>query len=191
MNRFTSALLFAAAAAALTTAQAGDAFGGPPAKAKAHGQGTYEIAGTTADFALQARQKEGRQARGTFRHTLVFQGLLIDFDGAVTCMSVDADQGRAWIGGVVTANNSDHPSFVGEIHQPGRDVWFRVLDTGQGPEADRTTFLGFEGAGGIITSEEYCQARIWPGPPDDEPNARTNPVVAGGIKVQARPDDEG
>lgn len=162
-----------------------------PKKVKAKGHGSYPIAGTSADFDFDASQQRGRPARGTFRQTLVFQGLLIDFISEVTCMAVDADLGRAWIGGVVVENNSENPNFTGEIHQPGRDVWFRVLDTGSGAdEADRTTFLGFEGAGGIITSEEYCQARIWPGPPDDVPNARTNPLSAGKIKVKAKFDDD-
>lgn len=159
---------------------------GAPDKVKARGAGTYGIAGTSADFEFNARQRRGRPARGTFRHTLVFQGLLIDFSGEVTCMVVDADLGRAWIGGIVTVNNSENPNFTQDIHQPGRDVWFRVLDTGPGSvDADRTTFLGFEGAGGIITSEEYCLARIWPGPPEDAENARTNALTDGFIRVRA------
>jgi hypothetical protein len=34
------------------------------------------------------------------------------------------------------------------IHQPGQDVWFRLVDYGQGSgtPADRLTFLGFTGA---------------------------------------------
>jgi hypothetical protein len=44
---------------------------------------------------------------------------------------------------------------------------------------DRTTFMGFEGGGGIITSEEYCDLQIWP----DE-NARTSPVTQGDIQVR-------
>ncbi len=165
--------------------------GSGPDKIVAKGAGTYGIAGTTADFEMKAKQKRGRSAKGDFRQTLVFQGLLIDFIGEVTCMAVDPLEGRAWIGGIVTENNSDHPAFTTELNEPGDDVWFRVLDTGKGSEEpDRTTFLGFEGGGGIITSEEYCQARIWPGPPDDVPNARTNALLEGKIKVKAIDDDD-
>ena len=156
-----------------------------PKEIGAKADGVYEIAGTTASVRLKAKQKRNRRAQGKFRHTLVFQGLLIDFVGKVTCMAVDPLDGRAWIGGVVTENNSDHPAFMTEIHERGKDVWFRVLDTGRGSEEpDRTTFLGFEGAAGIITSEEYCDARIWPGPPDDEENARTNPMIEGQVEVE-------
>ncbi len=162
-------------------------------KVSAKGHGVYQIAGSIdIDFKLNAKMKVNDSAKGNFRHTLVFQGLLIDFLGDVTCLTVDAANGRAWIGGIVTENNSDHPSFTTEIHQPGKDVWFRVLDTGTGSsEPDRSTFLGFEGAAGIITSEEYCELAIWPGPPDDEPNARTNPVIQGKIKVNAVSNEHG
>jgi len=106
--------------------------------------------------------------------------LPVDFRGEVIFVAVDSVNNRAWIGGIVTRNRSEHPSFIGEIHQPGRDVWFRVLDErrGFGSGMDRSTFLGFEGAGGIITSDKYCDAQIWP---DD--NARTSPVIRGNIWV--------
>ena len=80
-------------------------------------------------------------------------------------------------------NNSELEPFAsGEIYQPGKDIWFRVLDEGdedEGP-ADRTTFVGFEGGAGIITSAEYCEVRPWP---DD--NARTNPLVEGDLEVDS------
>ncbi len=148
--------------------------------------GSYDIAETSAAIFLNAVQRSGASARGTFRHTLVFEGLLIDFIGDVSCLAVDTEEGRAWVGGIVTSNNSDHPDFILERNQPGKDIWFRVLDTGPGsPDVDRTTFLGFEGDGDIITSDEYCQEQIWPGPPDDEPNARTNPMLEGRITVRS------
>lgn len=177
----TAATLLAGAPVALGNALL---LGGGPADAAVKALGVYEIAGTTADLQIDTKRKE-KKTRGHFRHTLVFQGLLIDFIGEVTCLAVDPANGRAWIGGVVTKNNSDHTAFTTEIHEPGKDVWFRVLDTGKDSEdADRTTFLGFEGAAGIITSAEYCEKRIWPGPPDDEENARTNPLAEGKIKIK-------
>lgn len=94
--------------------------------------------------------------------------------GDVTCFAVDPVNQRAWIGGVLTQSNDPDP-----ITEIGDDAWFRVLDTGVGSSnPDRSTFLGFEGGGGIITSEEYCEARIWP----DE-NARTWPVEQGNIVI--------
>lgn len=132
---------------------------------------------------------EGDAAQGQFRFSTALGGLAIEFHGAATCLTVDPANHRAWIGGVVTQNNSTHPAFTTPIHAPGRDVWFRVVDYGEGDGAaqvDRTTFLGFEGAAGIITSAEYCDAKIWPGPPDDAPDARTGPVTVGSIQVRVR-----
>jgi len=50
-----------------------------------------------------------------------------------------------------------------------------VLDE---PAGDRSTFVGFEGAAGFITSEAYCAGQPWP-----DANARTWPVVSGAITV--------
>ena len=148
----------------------------------AFGGGEYLFGGSIEiDFAFHATQKADGRALGNFRQSLVFQGQAVEFHGEVTCLAVDSVTGRAWIGGVVRHNMSEHPSFTGDIHQPGRDVWFRVLDSDGTGEPDRSTFLGFEGGGGIITSEEYCEAQIWP---DD--NARTHPVTKGQIKVRAK-----
>lgn len=199
MTRVTlrNAALAIAAALLITPAYADDddlaelLHGGDDDKISAKARGTYGIAGTTATLELNAKKKEDKPAKGSFRQTLVFQGLLIDFVNEVTCITVDSANGRAWIGGIVTENNSDHSAFTTQIHQPGKDVWFRVLDTGRhSAEPDRTTFLGFEGAAGIITSEEYCQAQIWPGPPDDEPNARTNALTEGKVKVEPNDNDD-
>jgi hypothetical protein len=145
------------------------------------GSGMYD-AGVIVEFSMSAHQKADGRALGEFRHRTELGGLVIDVSGRVTCVAVDSANRRAWIGGVVTENNSEHPSFTGAIHQVGRDVWFRVLDSGEGQgDPDRTTFLGFEGAAGIVTSAEYCEAQIWP---NDPPNDRTSPLTAGNIQVR-------
>lgn len=142
----------------------------------------------TGEISFSAMQSGSGDARGHFRVTLdlgngipdVLEGGTLDFRGRVTCVSADIENGRAWIGGVVTQNRSTQPFYRDdETTQVGKDVWFRVLDVGEGSEAtDRTTTVGFEGGGGIITSQEYCDAQIWP----DE-NARTHPMTSGNIQV--------
>lgn len=123
----------------------------------------------------------GAGPSGRFHQKLTFQGFAVEFHGEVTCVTTDPANSRAWVGGVITANNSAHPSFQAERHQPGHDVWFRVLDSGEGASAapDRTTFLGFEGDAGFATSAAYCAGQPWP---DD--NARTWPVTEGNIQVR-------
>jgi len=155
--------------------------------ASATGAGHFN-AGVDVTFAFFALQfGPGTRAFGLFHFETVLGGFDVEFQARVTCMAVDPVTNRAWIGGVVTKNRSNHPSFTTPIHQVGRDIWFRMVDYGEGSTAtqpDRSTFVGFEGAAGIITSEEYCAARIWPGPPADVVDARTNPVTSGNINVR-------
>ena len=150
---------------------------------RASGGGQYLLSGVFAGgFAFTAIQTAADgTAKGQLRHTLDFDGELIDFHGDVTCLTVDPVNGRAWIGGVVTKNRSVAEPYASEARfQVGQDIWFRVLDNGQGSQADpdRTTFTGFMGDAGFDTSVDYCAAMPWPA--DD---ARTHPVTAGNIQV--------
>jgi hypothetical protein len=148
----------------------------------ATGGGRYLLQGAfDVQFAFSALQQTDGKAMGQFHQKLEAGGSVIDFSGEVTCVAADTPNHRAWVGGIVTANRSTDPAFTTPIHQPGKDVWFRVVDYGEGGDAppDRTSFLGFEGAAGIPTSAAYCAARIWPA--DD---ARTWPVTAGNIQVR-------
>lgn len=137
--------------------------------------------GAQGQFAFNGVQ-EGPDgaATGNFRYSLEIFGALLEFHGRTTCMTVDAENGRAWIGGVITQNNSTHPAWLTDVHEPGDAIWFRVVDYGEGAGAqpDRTTFVGFEGNAGIITSQEYCDLQIWP-----EDDARTWAVVNGDIQL--------
>lgn len=137
-----------------------------------------------AYFAFKAKQHKNGTASGWFRQYRTREGLTIDFTGRVTCLAVDPVNRRAWVGGVITENNSTDPTFRTAIHEPGDDVWFRVVDYGEGANdpPDRTTTYGFEGSAGIITSEEYCAVRPWPNEP--VPDARTFPVTQGDIRVR-------
>ncbi len=150
--------------------------------ASTNGGGHYLLSGVLdIKFAFGAVAHADGSAAGQFRQSVILNGLLIEFHGKVTCVTFDAVNGRAWIGGVITANMSEDPAWQGGIFAVGKDVWFRVLDGGEGANAvDRSTFLGFEGGGGIITSAEYCAAQIWPAG-----DARTHPVTSGNIQVRS------
>ena len=146
------------------------------------GGGSFLLLNTIdASFNFNAVQTGDGGAEGNFFQSFIFQGQLVELRGRVTCFAVDAGNHRAWIGGVVTENNSTHPNFTTPRTQPGRDVWFRVLDGGEGfgAEPDRTTIYGFEGDREIITSEQYCAARLWLAG-----NANTHPVTDGNIQVR-------
>ena len=147
--------------------------------AAATGGGHYLIGGSLdVQFGFAAIEHGDGQFSGAFHHT-TDDGLgSVDFDARVTCLAVDKELGRAWIGGVIVANRSTSPDFQAEIFQPGHDIWFRVLDGGNGPDdqESRTTFVGFEGA--IPSSASYCESRPWPAD-----NARTWPVIKGTVTV--------
>jgi hypothetical protein len=131
-------------------------------------------------FAFAANAHADGSATGQFRQVYESAGGTVDFRGRVTCVSFDAANGRAWIGGVITQNRSTNPAVQGAIHQPGRDVWFRVVDNGEGGSAvDRTTVFGFEGGGGIITSEQYCALQLW-----TAGDVNTWAAVSGNIQVR-------
>jgi hypothetical protein len=128
-------------------------------------------------FAFTAVLHGDGRASGNFHQRLETESGTVDFTGRVTCLAVDAALHRAWVGGVIDRNASTDPSFTLPQHQPGHDIWFRVLDSADDAGPDRTTFVGFEGV--IPSSEAYCRDRIWP-----DGNARTWPVTSGNLKVQ-------
>lgn len=160
----------------------------PAATGIVAGAGRFD-AGVDVAFAVGVVQFDEFRAFGAFRFSTVLGGETVDFAGVATCVTIDSDNDRAWIGGIVTRNRSTHPSFTQPIHDAGRDIWFRAVDYGHGrraSQADRTTFVGFEGSAGIITSLEYCETRPWPGPPTDPVDARTNALTSGNLKVLSR-----
>jgi hypothetical protein len=116
-------------------------------------------------FQLVANLKPDGTANGHFRFSRESAAGLHAFEGDVTCVTVDPNfPGRARIGGVVTANNSTAPSSLTENHEVGDDVWFRVLDDGNGGSAvDRSTTLGFKPTL-VNTSAEYCALPFADGP---------------------------
>jgi hypothetical protein len=165
---------------ALATAQGSP--GGAVASATT-GSGVYQLLGNLpTDFEYAAIELGSGKALGTFHQRVIFQGQLVEFTGAVTCVSHDPVNHRAWVGGIVTTNTSLHPSFLQPRNAPGQDVWFRVVDYGEGngSAADRTTFLGFVPDAGFLTSQAYCDGQPWPNSPPDD---RTWPVSEGNIQV--------
>lgn len=136
-----------------------------------------------ADFSFTAKVKNDGSVKGTFRQSRVrANGLLVDFSGEVTCLTVDAALGRARIGGVITENNSTDPAFMTMNHQVGDDVWFRVQDSGEGNGAvDASTTYGFAPTL-VTTSAQYC-ALPFTGLPAWNP-ASIFPLHTGNIQVR-------
>jgi hypothetical protein len=173
----------APASPGLVTGGAGEAGLQSGTPAGSMGGGVYRFASTSdVRFDFNAVSAGNGGAAGHLFQSFEFGGLLIEFRGRVTCVSVDVVNRRAWIGGVVTENNSTHPQFTTARTQVGRDIWFRVVDYGEAngvPQPDRTTIPGFEGDRGIITSAEYCATQPWVAG-----DVATHPLTNGNIQVR-------
>ena len=94
----------------------------------ASGGGHFVVAGSlNVQFNVVAVQHNDGRVSGSFHHS-TNDGLgTVDFYGSVTCLAVDKELGRAWIGGVIDRNLFTSPDFTGDVNQPGHDIWFRVL----------------------------------------------------------------
>ena len=133
-------------------------------------------------FSFSATVKGDGSVVGHFRQRRERNGLLIDFSGTVTCLTVDPVLHRARIGGVIIENNSTDPGFLTLNHEVGDDVWFRVEDGGEGDGAvDASTSYGFAPTL-VNTSAEYC-ALPFTGLPAWNP-ATTFPLLSGNIQVR-------
>ena len=145
--------------------------------------GFSAVAGATdGHFTFHASVTGDGKVRGRFHQTRSRDGLLVEFSGDVTCLTIDPVRKRARIGGMITANNSTDPAFLTTNHEIGDDVWFRVQDGGEGNGAvDASTTYGFKPTL-VNTSAEYC-ALPFDGLPAWNP-ASIFPLVAGNIQVR-------
>jgi hypothetical protein len=108
-----------------------------------------------ASFVFLAWRFGNGPALGGFKMSRQTPTGLVEFEGRVTCLTIDQNfPGRARIGGVVTKNNSTAPTSLTENHAVGKDVWFRVQD-GKNGAADASTTYGFAPVL-VNTSAEYC-----------------------------------
>lgn len=140
--------------------------------------------GVPVQFAFTAIQRErAGDAEGSFHFATRVDGLAIEVHGRITCLTTDpANPNRAWLGGVITKNESEHPLYTGPTSLPGRESWFRVVDYGEGANAslpDRLTFAFVEPTGGFTSARAFCDSRLWF--PEDR---ITNPLLNGNIEVR-------
>jgi hypothetical protein len=152
--------------------------------ASANGSGCFDLSGAGLGpgcIEVNAVRFADGTAGGDFRMRRPGSGGIVDFAGRLVCFVVDAASNRAWVGAKVTQNRSTDPAALTDIHEPGDDVWFRIVDYSDIDNAgsDRTTVLGFEGSAGFLTSIEYCEGRPWPAG-----DARTWPLFKGDLQVR-------
>ena len=145
------------------------------------GAGAVDFLGAQGDFQFIAHRRADGTVTGHFRQSRLRGELLVEFEGDVTCLTVDPQfPGRARIGGVVTSNTSTDPLFLTENHEVGDDVWFRVEDLEAGGSGDKSTTYGFKPTL-VDTSEQYC-ALPFDGQPWWNP-ASIFPLMRGAIRI--------
>ena len=152
-----------------------------------NGEGSINV-GVPMLFNMTALLHANGSASGEAHHFASLGATFIEFRTRVTCVSFDPVNHRAWVGGVITENNSTDPARMQPRNEVGQDIWWRVVDYGSGLSGtvDRGTFLGFTGDAGFQTSADYCAGQPWPGPNDTPPqpvDARTGPLLSGNISV--------
>jgi hypothetical protein len=152
------------------------------------GEGSIDV-GVPMFFNMTALLHADGSATGEAYHFASLGATFIEFRTRVTCVSFDPVNNRAWVGGVITENTSTDPVRMQPRNEVGRDIWWRVVDYGDGLSGtvDRSTFLGFTGDAGFQTSADYCAGQPWPGPNDTPPqpvDARTGPLLSGNISVK-------
>lgn len=155
-----------------------------------NGEGVIDV-GVPMSFTMTSLLRADGTGSGEAFHHALLGAFVIEFRTRVTCLSIDPVNNRAWIGGVITENNSTDPARTQPRNAVGEDIWWRVVDYGNGRSGtvDRSTFLGFAGDAGFQTSADYCAGRPWPGPNDTPPqpvDARTGPLLSGNLTVMLK-----
>lgn len=134
-------------------------------------------------FQFVAHRKSDGTVNGHFRFSRESSAGLHEFEGDVTCVTVDPNfPGRARIGGIVTKNNSTAPSSLTENHEVGDDIWFRVQDDVGNGTVESSTTVGFKPTL-VDTSEQYC-ALPFDGLPWWNPGS-IFPLAQGTIRVKS------
>lgn len=134
-------------------------------------------------FQFVAHRRADGTVNGHFRFSRESAAGLHEFEGDVTCVTVDPNfPGRARIGGIVTENNSTAPSSLTENHEVGDDIWFRVQDDVGNGTVESSTTVGFKPTL-VNTSAEYC-ALPFDGLPWWNP-AAIFPLARGTIRVKS------
>jgi len=122
-------------------------------------------------FSYSALGRADGSASGQFQYN--FRAADFSMHGTVSCVSIAGNQG--WVGGNITQIHSGDPADQALV---GTEVWWRVIDNGQGAGAlpDQTTSLLLARRGGTITSESWCR--------DQPPLAPARDVLHGNIQVK-------
>ena len=108
-------------------------------------------------FKFNATTYADESVDGEFSYSASADAGTLDIEAEITCVSLDNEAGRAWIGGKITRNGSTDPRFAGG---PGAQVWMRALD--RNAQKIQPLVSGpLMAAGKIKTAGDYCDNKPW------------------------------
>lgn len=129
-------------------------------QATAFGKGTFERAdGKLASFTFDANYTRSGPVTGNITYTVFLDEGKIDLTAKVVCGHYDMDTKRAWVGGTVSENRSNHSEYKDGDYATGGNLWFRFEESETHPEpAAQITDMTFGGKDG---AKAFCDAKAW------------------------------
>ena len=130
---------------------------GPPLKAMSFGRGVAGGDDFRLNFRFSISEYQNGTVEGWFEKSSAVAAGTIDIDADVTCVVLDSEADRGWVGGKIKRNASTNPLYAGAI---GTDVWFWFAGNSSSPLPPVITGPVLR-SGDIRTAEDFCEKQPW------------------------------
>ncbi|MFK8014828.1 MAG: hypothetical protein AB8G17_05275 [Gammaproteobacteria bacterium] len=156
-------------------------------QATAFGKGALERAdGKLASFEFDANYTSSGAVTGRIDYTVFLDEGKIELNAKVTCGHYDMTTKRAWVGGEVKANRSNHAEYKDGRFAVGQPVWFRFEESETHPDpAAQISDLRFAGDDGFDNAKSFCDEKPW------STDGLTDLSSQGAVIIFALPDTAG
>lgn len=156
-------------------------------QATAFGKGALERAdGKIASFEFDANYTRSGPVSGRIDYTVFLDEGKIELNARVTCGHYDMTTKRAWVGGEIKANRSNHAEYKDGRFAVGQPVWFRFEESDTHPDpAAQISDLRFAGDDGFDSAKDFCAQKPWPA------DGMTDLSAQGAVIIFALPDTAG
>ncbi len=126
------------------------------------GKGTYSDGDrSTVSFMYDAELDGAGRSKGFFRHQGTYGDGRIDLAGDVTCVGFDHPEGRAWVAGIVTSNDSTVDFANADTLPVNGVVGFVVEDASVALTAHIQFPQPLKGKADKA-ARKFCDKRAWP-----------------------------
>jgi hypothetical protein len=127
------------------------------------GKGDLERAdGKLAKFKYDVFYRSGGVVNGTAEYTTFLDEGKVDLTVELDCGVFDVETKRAWFGGKISDNRSNHSEYKDGRYAKGGQAWFRFEESMTHPEPPaQVADIRFAGDDGFETAAEFCKAKPW------------------------------